>query len=357
MSANRRARWRRMAVVAGLLFVQAAFGIVLHPAEGEPEAENWTDRPADEVIGRWASNATCVAISPNCVITTRHQGGVVGTVVHIAGGSYRVEAVWNHPVRPNPDDAAYQEVALRVARLAGANLLHYGELYTDRTEVSLGRCAVIGGYGLGRGVELRKFGMTYGYAWEEGAVTQSLQLRWCTNSIDAISLNVRSTNPLNGTLSNHDFLIADFDDPLATCAEGVVAGHDSGGGWFVRVEDQWRLAGLTWGTDNAESKEACFRSSDTPWISRPDRMYALRISSYAGWIAGVLAEVCTPPEGDINGDCRVDLHDMARLAAQWLRGDCSAANGYCQGADVDGSGAVDAGDLNRLQGGYARALD
>ena len=124
---------------------------------------------------------------------------------HIAGGSYRVEAVWNHPVRPNPDDAAYQEVDLRVARLAGANLRHYVELYTDRTEVSLGRCAVIGGYGLGRGVELRKFGMTYGYAWEEGAVTQNLQLRWCTNSIDAISLNVRSTNPLNGTLSNHDF--------------------------------------------------------------------------------------------------------------------------------------------------------
>ena len=357
MSGSMRVPSRWITMLAVCFMTQMAFGIVLHPGEGEPEAENWIDKPADEVIGRWANNASCVAISPNCVITTRHQGGENGIVVHIAGTSYRVEAVWNHPDRPNPDDDDYREVDLRIAKLAGANLRQYAGLFTTGREVDKGKSAAIGGYGLGRGAELRKSGVTYGYAWEDPAVYKNLQLRWCTNSIDYIWLNVQAYNPQTGSLNNNDFVIADFDDPATTRAEGAVAGYDSGGGWFVRMDDGWQLAGLTWGADHAQSMEARFRSSINPTIASPDRMYALHIGSYADWIEQILAGVCTPPDGDINGDCKVDMHDVAGIAAQWLRQDCTGANSFCKGADIDSSGRVDADDLSRLQHCYPETPD
>jgi len=353
----RRVRWRWMAVVAGCLIAQAAFGIVLHPGDGEPEAENWTDRPADEVMGRWANNASCVAISPNCVITTRHQGGGIGIVVDIAGASYRVESIWNHPGRINPYDANYRDVDLRIAKLAGANLRHYVPLFKGVGEMDQGPHTVIGGFGLGRGADLRRFGITYGYAWEDGAVNKNLHLRWCTNCIDAIAENVTSGNPQTGPLNNHDLVIADFDDPSSTPAEGAVAGFDSGGGWFVRTTDGWRLVGLTWGADHAQTMETLFRSSVNPTIASPDRIYALRMRSYADWADVVLAAVCTPPEGDLNGDCTVDMRDLARLAGQWLRDDCSGSNGFCAGADINGDGRVDAVDLGHLRDHYIGSND
>ncbi|MBE0537320.1 MAG: hypothetical protein IH624_16775 [Phycisphaerae bacterium] len=347
----RRVRWRWMAMVlAGCLISGSAFGIVLHPGKGEPEVENWIDRPADEVMGRWANNASCVAISPNCVITTRHQGGGIGTVVRIAGASYKVEAIWAHPGRVNPLDANYREVDLRIAKLGRANLRHYAALFTGTGEVYKGKCAVIGGYGVGRGSELTKYGITYGYAWD-GADSNS-HFRWCTNSIDAVREDVKSSDPRNGSLNNHNLVIAAFDDPLTTPAEGAVAAYDSGGGWFVRVDDNWRLAGVTWGADRAQNMETLFRSSTSPTIASPDRMYALRISSYADWIGDVLASVCAPGHSDLNGDCNVNMQDLARLAAHWLRRDCSGSNNFCFGADINGDGRVDAADLHGLKTDY-----
>jgi hypothetical protein len=54
----------------------------------------------------------------------------------------------------------------------------------------------------------------------------------------------------------------------------------------------------------------------------------------------VLKAVCTsPPVGDLNGDCLVDLKDLDVFTDQWLyTGDCSA-DPNC--ADINGNNTVD----------------
>ena len=91
-----------------LLTSSVCFGLVLHPGPGEPNLVTWTDRPEDDVIGKWYKyntsdpnkpifNASCVAVSSNTIITTRHQGGVVLSNVWLAGVEYTVEQIINAP--------------------------------------------------------------------------------------------------------------------------------------------------------------------------------------------------------------------------------------------------------------------
>lgn len=49
----------------------------------------------------------------------------------------------------------------------------------------------------------------------------------------------------------------------------------------------------------------------------------------------------TPSAGDCNGDCRVNLPDLALMASNWLKVDC----GICNGADQTGDGSVLTDDL------------
>src|SRR4051794_11967160 len=73
--------------VGSLLAVGTARGVVLHTGDtGVPAGS----RPADAVAGRWFNNASCVAIAPDYLITTRHQLGGVGTSVEFAGVPYLV---------------------------------------------------------------------------------------------------------------------------------------------------------------------------------------------------------------------------------------------------------------------------
>lgn len=48
---------------------------------------------------------------------------------------------------------------------------------------------------------------------------------------------------------------------------------------------------------------------------------------------------------DLTGDCSVNIQDLVYLIDRWLRTDCSAANGDCEGADLQLNGAVDMTDL------------
>ena len=66
-------QWIVMVMLSSLLSGTAP-AIVLHPGECEPNLVEWTDRPHDDLIGRWGSNGSCVVVSPNCVVTTMHQG-------------------------------------------------------------------------------------------------------------------------------------------------------------------------------------------------------------------------------------------------------------------------------------------
>src|SRR6478672_1424280 len=67
---------------------QRTRAVIIHP---EDDATAGTiPRPTGNVVGQWSTNASCVAIRPNYVLTTRHQGGGVGTTVTFGGTQYVV---------------------------------------------------------------------------------------------------------------------------------------------------------------------------------------------------------------------------------------------------------------------------
>lgn len=56
------------------------------------------------------------------------------------------------------------------------------------------------------------------------------------------------------------------------------------------------------------------------------------------------------PSADLTSDCKVNFLDLYVLTGEWLRDDCNANNGFCDGADIDESGKIDLGDYARLAG-------
>jgi hypothetical protein len=316
-----------------------ALSVVLHP-NGEPNLVTWTDRPDPNVVGRWGSNATCVAVSSNCVITVRHQGGGIGALVEIGGKTYTVAETWNCGTAD-----------LRVAKLYGANLTSFVGLYEDTNEV--GKEIVIGGYGKGRGAILQNSGITYGYGWDSAYNTT---LRFGTNKLDGTQNN----NTVGAYTS--DIIIADFDglgEGESTTYESAVAGFDSGSGWFIKDGDTWKVAGLSRavsthyeeghsGDPNYFVYESWFRDRDDPNVLAPDYLDAVRLSSYAQWLYDTLPDVLP---GDLNGDDYVDLSDFAVFAQFWLNYDCHAPD-WCLGADCEPDGDVDWADLAALVDGW-----
>jgi hypothetical protein len=319
-----------------LLFAaaQPARGLVLHP-DGEPNLASWTDRPPEEVVGRWGSYCCCVAISPDCVVTTRHQIIRLTTPVTIGGRDYAVAETWEH-----------ETADLRIVRLEGANLSRFAGLYTGGSEVS--QRVVITGYGAGRGRALERDGIVYGYEWDG---PDSDRLRFGDNRV----YHVRENSVMGAIVS--DVLIADFDGPDeggSTPYECTVAARDSGGGWFIKTGRTWKLAGLSRAVDihfepghendlDYALYAAWFRERENPGALRPDRMDAVRISSYARWISDTIP----PAPGDLNGDGRVDLLDFAVFCINWNRSDCTPPDD-CLGADFEHDGDVDAADLIQL---------
>jgi len=305
--------------------------LVLHP-EGEP-AGTWTDKPNDAVVGRWSINASFVVVAPNWIITTRHQN-TSPTTVMIAGVTYHCHYDPDCVGGPG-GNADLRLIRLTTSQGENADLEHFVSPYSATNETS--REIRIGGYGRGREAELTE-GIPprrYGYTWGAGTNYHNQTLRWCTNSID-------DTDTATGGYTS-DIIIGDFDGlgyPSSTVYEGIPAEYDSGGGWFIKQAGQWFVAGLTSGVSAHGSPwpakgESWFRYGPDPNYLYPDGMDAVRISSYADWIAEKIAlpqcEQETP--GDLNHDCQIDALDLELMLRHWLRDDCDSANDWCDGAD------------------------
>ena len=249
----------------------SAFGLVLHPGDEDPPPL----RPLDAAVGRWVTNGSCVAVGPNHVITTRHQNWLSNKPVWIGGVEYRTAEIFDH-----------SEADLRAVRIAtpegqNADLTYYIPPYTDTGERY--ETLVIGGYGLGRGSELKTpFDVTYGYNWA-GAANDTL--RWGANRIEGF-------NHTNDGDYSTDVITADFDGPDGSAYrahETAPAAWDSGGGWFIDVSGSgdWRVAGLTRAAQHASVNQSWFKNNVTG-LPDPDYLDAVRVSSYAGWVNGVL---------------------------------------------------------------------
>ena len=339
-----------------LLLTACAYGLVLHP-DGEPPV-NWTAKPPDSVVGQWGSNASCVAIAPNYILTARHQGGGIGTSVVFSGVNYLVAQIWNEPSTAGSAD-------LRICRIKQvpppedpnadipANLHYYVTLYIRTDEA--GQDVVIGSYGDGRGAELKQTNQTYGYQWDGSTNTTQ---RWGSNTVDATLANGAAAGFVT------DLLRSDFDglgEGNSTPYEAAGADHDSAGGWFVQCEGVWRLMGLNLYVEGHENfpEQTWFREMTNPNSSDPDINWALRISSYASWINSIVA----PPTcvslvaGDFSGDCSTDGTDLDLLIGQWRRTDCSAANNDCAGVDFQPDGSVNMLEFAFLTAGWLTSAD
>ncbi|MCX5635120.1 MAG: dockerin type I domain-containing protein [Planctomycetota bacterium] len=317
-----------------LLAPTAGLSIILHEG-GEPNLLTWADKPANAVVGKWSTNASFVVVSPKWVLTTRHQGTSPATV-DINGVTYNCiyNSQWTGGTAGNAD--------IRLIRLKNTDgsdpNLAYAAPYTTTDEIS--NPIVIGGYGRGREITLYggfRDNTPYGYTWGTGANYNNNTQRWCTNIIDGNDV------AFDG-IRTSEVITARFNDPGATQYEGIPAEYDSGGGWFIKVGTAWAVVGLTrgveWHGDSLAVAESWYRNPNLQ--QDPDRMDAVRISSYAAWIQTITSTDCNGPgQGDLNGDCKVNMLDFPEFANQWLRTDCGSENKFCNGADFQPDGDVD----------------
>ncbi|MBN2139246.1 MAG: hypothetical protein JW720_15700 [Sedimentisphaerales bacterium] len=323
-----------LCVAATMLSIAAGpvSGLVLHPG-GEPNLAVWTDRPSENVVGRWGSYASCVAIAPNCIITTRHQGGGLSSYVEIAGVRYTISQIWEH-----------ETADLRLAKLHGANLGEFVDIYEHTNES--GKQVVLAGYGVAAGAPVETAGTTYGYEWD---VMSPRTLHMGTNQVE----NPVSDSNLAGLVS--DVLVGDFDglgEGGSTQYESIAAQHDSGGGWFIKDGGAWKVAALMRavephfepeheGEKDYILQESWFRQREHPTVPDADVHDGVRISSYTHWIEDTLPGVLA---GDLTGDDQVDGADFSVFARHWGRTDCKSPD-WCLGSDNEGDGDVDAFDM------------
>lgn len=313
--------WLAVLLLSAVL-TQTGWAIVLHPS-GEPiTAPEGIDL---DILGTWESNASVIAIGPNMILTTRHQLSGVGADVVIAGQNYTVES----------ETILSPQVDLRVATISGpggqpANLTSYIPLYSRRQE-RLAEVVILGS-GRTRGQTLTDSDSEpYGYEWS--SLRDHL---WGTNIVNGNRFITSS-----GFTS--EVIEAYFDAPGsigATPYEATLALFDSGGGWLIEDRGTWKLAGLNaylpdYGDHPLES-----------WFSPPERLSAIRVSSYSDEIAAALQNWAVPP-GDANWDARVDQEDLAILKANYGTSDLTATTWWKQG-DFNGDQAVDFADYALL---------
>ena len=250
------------------LFSGDAYGIVRHPSDG---GGNSFAHPSDNIIGKWGSNASCVAIAPDLVITTCHQGGGVGTTVNIGGGSYKVSEV----IETTVDGLG---VDFRLAVLAGASLSEYAEIYSGDIDSIANADLVIGGWGKERGEDLLYAGVVCEYIWSG---QRSSSLMWCTNICDSLS----QIGALKYVVANFTGPDSDLDGP-STAYEGIIAEYDSGGGWFVKSSGKWKLVGLSASVERGGQSR--FRRCLAGDNIQPDadRFKAVNVAEVYDWING-----------------------------------------------------------------------
>ncbi|MBN2211008.1 MAG: hypothetical protein JW709_06390 [Sedimentisphaerales bacterium] len=308
-------------------------GIVMHPESSPiPSAQ----RPVDGVMGRWGSNASCVAISPNYIITTRHQGGGVGTIVRFNGESFRVAAIMNEPTT---DGAADLRVCL-ITRPDGtpANRSDYAVLYSgDPTGLPI----VVGGFGWVRGEAVYNSEIGWGYKWLSAS-----NLNWGANTIDDTQDDVVAAA---GSFTS-DTALFDFDpyNVILRPFECAVATGDSGGGWFIEDGGEWKLTSLS-----AYVQFSSASYYDVIGTSYGEWHWGIRLQSYLSWITPLLIE---PPcanvsAADITHDCQVTIEDMAVLSRYWLEG-CNLSNAFCEGGDVAADGMINLEDFAIMAGDW-----
>ena len=222
-----------------------------------------------EVVGRWGSNASCVAVGEQLVLTTCHQGGGVGTSIKIAGETYRATDVHQF------GDADIRLVKIETLTGQAANLSDYVGIYSGSTEQNY--VATIGGFGRVSGNPLTTDGVEYGYAWG----SSSNEIVWGTNKVTDLT-----DSAITGNFN-------ELGTSRATEFEAAPALGDSGGGWFIQVDGEWQVAGLFRTVERYS--ETWFRNGYNTAYPHPDTFTALRVTNYASIIDEAVVDMVPEP--------------------------------------------------------------
>lgn len=270
-------------ILAGLIMAARLHAVVLHPGSDA----GTSTKPNSDVVGRFGTNASAVAIAPNYILTTRHQGGGVDTQVVFGTTTYVVK-----------QETAIGTADLRVSRietLGGlpANLTQFTPIFTGND--TLQQNFTIGGFGRPRGSDLTAtINGTYGYTWgSNGGSDINTTQRWGRNNID-------NEETVSASGFNSLTLTADFDrptDPTALAFESILAEFDSGGGWFVENgTGNWQVRAISaYVTHNGTNigqpmAQALFGSNANAATNEQDEMFGIRVAAYASQINAAIPE-------------------------------------------------------------------
>jgi len=163
-----------------------------------------------------------------------------------------------------------------------------------------------------------------GYGWES-----TNQIRWGTNKVDGVGFPHGS-----GATQNVSFSMS-FSEYNATPYEAIGTAGDSGGGVFTynTTTKSWELSGLMYAYTQFNGEPANLSVFG-------NMTYAIQLSAYRDQILSYL----TP--GDVTGDGRVDIQDIARVANNWLK--------KTPTGDANHDGLVDVRDISYIANYYSR---
>ncbi|MCD4699573.1 MAG: PEP-CTERM sorting domain-containing protein [Phycisphaerae bacterium] len=279
-----------VAAVLFLAVVMPAHAIVYYNGSTDN-----TTAPTEDYAGsgwQWQGDwgpGSGTAISSKHFITVKHYGWTFdsNSAFTLNGVTYHYSS---HEDDPNSD--------LRIVTIQ-ETFSSWAPLYTGSDE--LGERSVIFGRGETRGDEVKVGEELKGWEWSDTDGTR----RWGTNKISAVTDN-------GGTM-----LTAKFNtNALDGVNEATLAKWDSGGGWFIKDGDTWKLSGVSYSASgpfdlDSDHTSGVFYaalfdkgglyekvgSDPDVWeyvteasFNKMSSLYATRISSQTTWIDNTIPE-------------------------------------------------------------------
>jgi hypothetical protein len=264
--------------VFGLAVLAAteAKAVILSAGDGRNEAA-----PSDSSqLAAWNLQATwggvlATPIAPQYALVAKHVG--LSSTVTLGSATYDVVANFDDP---NSD--------LRLIKINGT-FTNYAKLYTESNET--GKEILIFGRGTQRGDAVTVDGKLKGWKWGTSDGVKS----WGTNTVDGIA---------NYKTSDSFLLRFDFKDNSA--AGAGLSERDSSGGVFIKVDNEWQLAGINYAVTTPWSMNSDGSDSFNANIFDASGLYykvgnnwapvtgsgfsvATRVSSRIDWINSIIA--------------------------------------------------------------------
>ncbi|BAM03002.1 hypothetical protein [Phycisphaera mikurensis] len=287
---------RTPALLAVLLSASACLGQASPAAALVVAGASPTDPALADALaamGRWEDDAAAVAVAPDWVLTTRHQGSA--STVTFGGVAYTPLA--NTPGGPENVRNLGQDLRLvRLVDASGAPAALASTLSVATGPVTAGTLVTLGGFGPTRG----GFNQD-GFDWA-GPLGNANGPLAGTNTL----VQVGTLGPSSGPYAGMAALAAVFDEPGdagVLPSEATVAPGDSGGFWLVGdALNGYEIAGLSHAVELRSERD-----------NDPDPAVVERPASQAFYSQVLLAADATPFASEINA-----IPEPA--SAAWLAG-------------------------------------